>query len=542
MKSRTLINRIIKAALVPSLIGLFCLAAFPHVAKAAHQSITVNNATDQLNGDISSIERLIDNPGPDGISFCEAVLASNNTKGKKILKFSKELFGKSIKYGSPGGNQELLLLTSGDLTIDGDIDGDGRPDITLDGSTPPASAQTSVGLAIWSSNNIVKNLVFSEFHLAILIARPSGKDVRPKIAKNQIIGNTIITSRELFAIQIGFTGLSPIDESFAFSGSSISNTSIQNNTIYINNSEMTVIAVVGGVGGMSNVKIVNTVVSGNEIHGGLLGIVALAADANSEYFGIYPITYSDSNNLSNVTIASNIIYDSNWAGILFSSSNWGNRNNQISNCIINNNTIFNPGYVGINGDVAGDSGKRSSSYNSFKNIKISENAINGGSIGIKIDVGHGNDPNAGITDNIAKKLSITNNEIMGYNSEGIKIAAGFSSIGTPGSLNNTLDGLLVSGNHITGKSKETGLGISLMGGWSYNGYARDNKVINARIMNNVIQDSDCGIWVVGGTGEGADENSVEIKNDGNIFNNTLKGIVITENDQGATGNTVTVKK
>ncbi|MGA3205840.1 MAG: hypothetical protein ABSF12_25380, partial [Bryobacteraceae bacterium] len=43
--------------------------------------ITVSNATVAINGDTSSVAALVANPGPDGISIQEAIMATNNDPG-----------------------------------------------------------------------------------------------------------------------------------------------------------------------------------------------------------------------------------------------------------------------------------------------------------------------------------------------------------------------------------------------------------------------------------------------------------------------------
>jgi len=84
--------------------------------------ITVTNATMAINGDTSSVKALVANPGPDGISIQEAILATNNDPGTWNIQFAPALKGSIIDTG----NQGLIGLTGGNVTINGDIDGDGR--------------------------------------------------------------------------------------------------------------------------------------------------------------------------------------------------------------------------------------------------------------------------------------------------------------------------------------------------------------------------------------------------------------------------------
>src|ERR1039457_6805589 len=66
--------------------------------------ITVTNATVAINGDTSSVHALVANPGPDGISLQEAVMATNNDPGTWVIQFAPALKGSTISVDSaPGG-------------------------------------------------------------------------------------------------------------------------------------------------------------------------------------------------------------------------------------------------------------------------------------------------------------------------------------------------------------------------------------------------------------------------------------------------------
>lgn len=78
------------------------------------------------NGDVSTLDALETDPGPDGISLREAIEATNNDPGTYTVRFDASLKGGTISF-----TNGLPVLTGGGLFIDGDLDGDGRPDVTL---------------------------------------------------------------------------------------------------------------------------------------------------------------------------------------------------------------------------------------------------------------------------------------------------------------------------------------------------------------------------------------------------------------------------
>ena len=166
-------------------------------------TVTVTNASDVVNGDTSNIQSLLANPGPDGISFREALAAANGTSGPKAIVFDPTLKGATITIAANG---DLLLLASGNLTITGDIDQDGQPDVTLDGHLCHVSL-CSPGLSIVSSDNTIMGLRLVEFESAsVEISCPDSACGTKRFVNNRILNNVISSSRN-WAITIGTGGL-----------------------------------------------------------------------------------------------------------------------------------------------------------------------------------------------------------------------------------------------------------------------------------------------------------------------------------------------
>lgn len=91
--------------------------------------LTVTNASEDINGDVSSPAALLASPGADGISLVEALKAVEADIGAhETINFSPTLSGSRIKL-----TQDLPSSWRDGFTLDGDIDDDGVPDITIDG-------------------------------------------------------------------------------------------------------------------------------------------------------------------------------------------------------------------------------------------------------------------------------------------------------------------------------------------------------------------------------------------------------------------------
>lgn len=150
--------------------------------------ITVTNNTVVVNGDTSSVKALMANPGPDGISLQEAILATNNNPGTWNIQFAPALKGSTIVVGAGG----LPALTGGNVTINGDIEGDGQPDITLT-STADTSATFTPGVAIESAGNTVYGLALQNFTYGVFIGSPQ-HPVTGTTFSNLTISNLVMTN------------------------------------------------------------------------------------------------------------------------------------------------------------------------------------------------------------------------------------------------------------------------------------------------------------------------------------------------------------
>lgn len=154
------------------------LLLFAVAPTAAGADIAVTTNSDAVNGDASSVAALLANPGADGISLREAISATNNDPGSYSIGFAAALAGTTIGVGSDSG-QPLPALTGGGVSINGDTNGDGRPDVTLINAVPQPNCFRGLqtGFAIGSSGNRLHALAVRGFVNAVHLEPPVGQSL-----------------------------------------------------------------------------------------------------------------------------------------------------------------------------------------------------------------------------------------------------------------------------------------------------------------------------------------------------------------------------
>lgn len=137
---------------------------YPVVVRAmAAETVSVTTTSDLKDGDTSSIQALISDPGTDGlISLREAIEAANSTPGLDSIHF--DITGCDVTTGvctiSPAGNglpriREAVVLDG--TTQTGYVD---TPLIHIDGSSADSTAP---GLAVTGGGSTVRGLAFNGF-------------------------------------------------------------------------------------------------------------------------------------------------------------------------------------------------------------------------------------------------------------------------------------------------------------------------------------------------------------------------------------------
>ena len=353
----------------------------------------VSTSDDVINGDTSSPCALIANPGADGISLREALLAANNATGSGTITitFAPALAGATIAL-----TEHFAPITRNQITLTG-ITSNGQSNITID-----ASQSTGAGCTLFvaASQFTVSGLRFSFTPANCGVIQIGG-------AGYSLSGQLINAPAQISGFQINsntFSTTNPGDSSSAIfvtttfnmtSGATISDAAISNNT-FVGQFE----AINIGTAGAGNV-IENIVVSNNTF-----------SQMTSSGTSAVEVDASQTNNTINgVQIVQNTFTDNLQGAVI--DINGASSGNSIQNTLIARNVFS--GNLQALGAVAGvDS---SSANNLIANTQIVDNLIeltgfNGqGSATIQVV-----DSQSGGTNNKVTGVSFVNNTINNGNS------------------------------------------------------------------------------------------------------------------------------
>jgi len=460
--------------------------------------ITVTNATVAINGDTSSVAALVANPGPDGISLPEAIMATNNDPGTWVIQFAPALKGSVIDVDPEPSVGFLGLpgLSGGNVTINGDINGDGQPDITL--TSPSGNLE---GISVASGGNTIYALALRNFTYGVWISAPPGATAGT--LSNITIGNLVLTDIQYLAI-----GVNPPSPASAANQSTLDHILITGNTIS-GNAAGPVVGIDLELGSTTGATLQHITIANNNIT-----IQMPGAAAGGIGMGIGSGLGAMNNQALDTLIANNAISAAPGAfgirigaGVGSGSSSLIDGMQVIGNqiALIDQTASANELGGGINvvvGDAASDD-----AYPSLRPIQYSEN-------------------------NIVRNIAILSNTIGESGNFGIN-----AQVACCGNGNNTIDNLSIVGNTMTG--------LELIGGASGGYYSRPstgNMLSNVLVQANTIHSSPLppspfpptlaqeiseggGIYVIAGLQEpGNSVNGISIAN--NDVNTELIGINI----------------
>jgi hypothetical protein len=511
---------------------------------SAAGDITVTTSSDRTNGDVRTVATLIANPGPDGVSLREALAAANNEPGSNTIRFAPALAGAAITLES-----QLPPLTGGGVSVEGDIDGNGTPDVTLrpgSRSVPPLPWAFQIS----SSGNRLHALTLEGFSTGVMfqpywphwLPNP-GEFPSHRTFANNVVADLVIRGG---AGQSGI-GLDTVQSS-------------ECNAFNLAPCE-------------THNRWTNTAFAGNTIE---VGQFALIVGLNA----------SNGDRVDGLTVTDNTIQHGTSAtpgkgGAAIQVSSGGNSTqNVISDVVIARNSI-----EGVDGDggIFVDAGLQRAQANTIERVRILDNRIHlvkqgeaaccfaivlsAGSDTWAVDVRPVRYPDG----NIVRDVEVVGNSVSGSLAAGVRIQAGVDAGGSRNRVEkvrvernvirstmmgkgvylwlgdilpfegtyatgNRIAGVRIAANRITTGSgkplagetfKQSAGGIVLVGGWHY---SRDGVVRDVRITNNRIASAHAGIRLLGGIGPTARGNRVScVRLSGNHTTGTRKAVVVTPN-------------
>lgn len=286
-----------------------------------------------------------DLPGADGqVSLREAIIAANNTPGGKTIRFASSLSGATIPLN------KALYLCGGNTTVNGDIDGDDAPDVTVDGSAIPLASHV---IDIVSSHNTVKNLQVQAlrtpdgFYDVIGVAVSPMPEVSLTVMNNTIVHNTITGGAILVVAGLDPATLQNIH------GATNQRTTVRENTISGSPTEGIIFGSTGDHNTVTGLTIARNTISGNTF-AGIFGIGGVANRFDPTDDG------ANDNNL-NVTIQDNVITGNSnpgaTAGITVIGGFFSSSYNRVTAGILNNKILNNDGggiFVGASHENSSD--------------------------------------------------------------------------------------------------------------------------------------------------------------------------------------------
>jgi len=433
------------------LFNLVCLIALPLFTSSLRSgevvrvqntntlspTITVTNASDDINGDISNTTTLLANPGSDGISLSEALLAVENTGIYAIIEFTPSLSGSVINL-----TRTLPAIVRNGLTLNGDIDGDGVPDITVEGGGKDFQALQIQG----ASHVVVEGVHFRNFGAPeIEISTTLQQDVH--LVEDISLRHNIFTNCDSGAVDIVHHQNHAV----------IRNIEIIENTFQDNHFGIKI------TGGFTEAE------SDNEISN--VSIISNTMAAAGWSADIYITASAVGSNISrnrikDILISGNHIHDHANPPILISTANAPDSNdNNVSYITITENQIDG---TPVTMELLSVGNNANAARNMLTNVIITDNLLNGGGIQFSGATG------ADVHDNVISEVLIDRNKISNCDN-GVSLYAG-----TGGARNNLLENVVIRNTLITNCN---GAGVLLHGDDSR---SHDNAIRNITITNMTL--------------------------------------------------------
>ena len=431
---------------------------------------------------------------PAAPSLREALIYANYTTEPDTITFAPSLRGQTIRlsFDGPDVGEEtdvLPLLCSGNTTLNGDINGDGRPDITLDGSNFPPDDPfgRTWGVYVLSANNTISGLTLRNFpNEGIGVLHYAGLGTA-SVTGTQITNNIVVGGRLGIVVQAGIERQSGTVRDTVLSSNTVS--AATSHGIYVLTGPESGSAVAG-------TRITNNVVSHNDRFGIIIQANHTTGGSNLR--------------ITNTTLQHNEVFENGATGIVAQSH--GAANSRLTTLHILDNHIHDhpAGYgIAVAGGVCGATG-------STTEAEIARNTLSGNRDGIAAAGGSNSqclsEGSLAIASHNHLTVTIADNTLEDELEGGILIAGG-SIDATDNSVDAT-----VTGNTVL-RSGRSGLGV--IGGWATfedeSGVAARNTVTATVAHNRVEGATQYGLGVAAGFSGAAHANTVEVEVRRNTF-------------------------
>lgn len=502
-----------------------CLLGWSLVASASAATIVVTSNQDVADPPFTTANfcgsgTIANLPGADGkVSLREAIVAANNTPGQHTISFASNLNGKTIVLTSP------LFLCGGNTTLNGDINGDDAPDVTVDGT----AAVTFLGdvINLVSSHNTVK-------HLRVLVP-PASTFLPAGISVSNLLATTVTDNVIIHNVVSG--GPISVKPGFDTNGQVRHAVNIKRTIVRDNITTGIVTIIFGNHNSVTDFTIAHNTISGVHSPFNLSAIVMVGGRQN--FFD--PTDPGASENQLDVTIVDNTITGNSnpndTAGITISGGLLSSSHNLVSARILNNTITDNIGR-GINVTAGLLGGSDNDVDVTVRNNIIQRNSAPGDTAGISVLGGFASSSNH-------LEVAFFNNSISNNNGGGITVGSGLDN-----SSHNDVEVAIrdntLENNGGVGILTYSGLGALIFP----NGDSSGNS-LEARIERNTVRNAFLsGIWVAGGigsfdgaAGKVAHDNEVDVVVSHNTVTGTVgEGILLTGGGSGlASSNEVEIR-
>jgi hypothetical protein len=388
-------------------------------------------------------------PGDDGlVSLREAIIAANNTPGADTTTFASSLSGGMIEVefddlDADTDPDPLPLLCGGQTRINGDLNGDDIPDITLEGAAFPAATSVS-GLAVFSSHNAIQGLQVQHFPNGVVVVAGL---LGPGTVKHTTVRNNILTESTLDGIVV-LTGDAP--------GSVLADTTITQNLV-TRNARFGIFVLANLTAAGTDTQIAQISITDNEVRENLIGLYMQPQGAH--------------NRVTDLTIAGNTLSENAFWGIQMYGG-VGEAKENVVQASIRDNTVTDNGGPGIRLVGGGDN-----SANNHVKVKINKNTLERNQpaeIVVRGGSGEETFPGGGASVHNKVDVRIEQNALKNHG-VGISVFGGSESVANNNQVTARVQHNVVEGSTVTG--------IELAAGGS--GVANDNT-LEVRVAHNTV--------------------------------------------------------